>query len=221
MKKYLAEFIGTFTLVLCGTGAVIVNQQFGGSVTHVGVCLVFGAVVSCIIFAFGDVSGAHVNPAVTLGFWIARRFEAKEIIPYILSQVAGAIAASATLHFLFPENKLLGGTYPAGSEMQSFVIEFLVTFFLMLLVMQVSTGAKEKGMFAALAIGSMVMLTALFAGPVSGDSMNPARSLGPAIVSGHYEHQWIYLTAPFLGSAFAVLIWFVLKEGPPNPQGGL
>ena len=212
MKKYLAEFIGTFTLVLCGTGAVIVNQQFGGVVTHVGVCLVFGAVVSCIIFAFGDVSGAHVNPAVTVAFWIARRFELKEIPPYILSQVAGAVAASATLHFLFPDNKLLGGTYPAGSEMQSFVMEFLVTFFLMLLVMQVSTGAKEKGMFAALAIGAMVMLTALFAGPVSGDSMNPARSLGPAIVSGHYEHQWIYLTSPFLGAAFAVLIWYVLKE---------
>jgi aquaporin Z len=212
MKKYLAEFIGTFTLVLCGTGAVIVNQQFGGVVTHVGVCLVFGAVVSCIIFAFGDVSGAHVNPAVTVAFWIARRFELKEIPPYILSQIAGAVAASATLHFLFPDNKLLGGTYPAGSEMQSFVMEFLVTFFLMLLVMQVSTGAKEKGMFAALAIGAMVMLTALFAGPVSGDSMNPARSMGPAIVSGHYEHQWIYLTSPFLGAAFAVLIWYVLKE---------
>jgi aquaporin Z len=173
---------------------------------------VFGAVVSCIIFAFGDVSGAHVNPAVTVAFWIARRFELKEIPPYILSQIAGAVAASATLHFLFPDNKLLGGTYPAGSEMQSFVMEFLVTFFLMLLVMQVSTGAKEKGMFAALAIGAMVMLTALFAGPVSGDSMNPARSMGPAIVSGHYEHQWIYLTSPFLGAAFAVLIWYVLKE---------
>lgn len=221
MKKYLAEFVGTFTLIFCGTGVVVVDQQFGGSVSHVGVCLVWGAVVSCIIFAIGDVSGAHINPAVTVGFWIARLFPAKEIIPYILSQCAGGIVASATLHFLFPENKLLGGTYPAGSEMQSFVIEFLVTFFLMFLVMQVSTGAKEKGMFAALAIGSMVMLEAMFVGPVSGDSTNPMRSLAPAVVSGHFEHLWIYLTAPFLGSAFAVLIWHVLKEVPPNPQGGL
>jgi aquaporin Z len=212
MKKYLAEFIGTFTLLFCGTGAVIIDQQFGGAVTHVGISIVFGAVVTCIIFAFGDVSGAHVNPAVTVAFWIARRFEAREIAPYILSQVAGAIAASATLHFLFPENKLLGGTYPAGSDMQSFIMEFLLTFFLMLLVMQVSTGAKEKGMFAAIAVGSMVALEALFAGPVCGASMNPIRSLAPAIVSGHYEHQWIYLTSTFAGAAFAILIWHVLKE---------
>jgi len=212
MKKYLAEFIGTFTLIFCGTGVVIVNQQFGGVVSHVGVCLVWGAIVSCVIFALGDVSGAHINPAVTFGFWLARRFEAKEIIPYILSQAAGAITASATLHFLFPENKLLGGTYPAGSDMQSFIIEFLVTFFLMFLILQVSTGSKEKGMFAAIAIGSMVMLEAMFVGPVSGDSTNPIRSLAPAIVSGHFEHQWIYLTATFLGAAFAVLIWHVLKE---------
>jgi aquaporin Z len=211
MKKYLAEFIGTFTLIFCGTGVVVVDQQYGGAVSHVGVCLVWGAIVSSIIFAIGDVSGAHINPAVTVGFWIARLFPVREIIPYIVSQCAGGIAASATLHFLFPENKLLGGTYPAGSDMQSFVLEFLLTFFLMFLVMQVSTGAKEKGMFAALAIGSMVMLEAMFAGPVSGDSTNPMRSLAPAMVSGHYEHLWIYLTAPFLGSAFAVLIWYVLN----------
>lgn len=212
MKKYLAEFIGTFTLIFCGTGVVIVNQQFGGVVSHVGVCLVWGAIVSCVIFALGDVSGAHINPAVTVGFWLARRFEAKEIAPYIMSQAAGAIAASAALHFLFPDSKLLGGTYPSGSDMQSFILEFLVTFFLMFLILQVATGSKEKGMFAALAIGAMVMLEAMFAGPVSGDSMNPVRSLGPAIVSGHYEHQWIYLTAPLLGAGFAVLIWYILKE---------
>ena len=220
MKKYLAEFIGTFTLIFCGTGAIVVNQQFGGAISHVGVCLVWGAIVSCIIFALGDVSGAHINPAVTIGFWIARRFPAREIAPYILSQIAGGIAASGTLHFLFPENKFLGGTYPAGSEMQSFIIEFLLTFFLMFLVIQVSTGAKEKGMFAALAIGSLVMLEAMFAGPVSGDSTNPMRSLAPAIVSGHFEHLWIYLTAPFLGSAFAILIWHVLKEEAPKPPKG-
>jgi aquaporin NIP len=143
MKKYLAEFIGTFTLIFCGTGAIIVDQHTGGVVSHVGVCLVWGAIVSCVIFALGDVSGAHINPAVTVGFWLARRFEGREIAPYILSQAGGAIAASAMLHFLFPDNKLLGGTYPAGSDMQSFIMEFLLTFFLMLLIMQVSTGAKK------------------------------------------------------------------------------
>jgi aquaporin Z len=214
MRKYLAECIGTFTLVFCGAGAIVIDRQYGGAVSHVGISLVFGAVVTCVIFAFGDVSGAHVNPAVTVAFWLAGRFEIKEIAPYILSQSAGGIAASATLHFLFTENNLLGGTYPSGSDMQSFIMEFLLTFFLVLLVMQVSTGAKEKGMFAAIAVGSMVGLEALFAGPVCGASMNPIRSLAPAIVSGHFEHQWIYLTAPFLGAAFAVLIWHVLKEKP-------
>ena len=212
MRKYLAEFIGTFMLIFFGTGAVIIDQQYGGAVSHVGVSLVFGAVVSCIIFAFGDVSGAHVNPAVTIAFWIARRFEVKEIAPYILSQVAGGIAASATLHFLFRDSKLLGGTIPAGSDMQSFVLEFLLTFFLMLLIMQVSTGSKEKGMFAALAVGAMVGLEALFAGPVCGASMNPIRSLAPAVVSGYYEHLWIYLTATFAGAAGAVGVWSVLRE---------
>jgi aquaporin Z len=214
MRKYLAECLGTFTLIFCGTGAIVIDQQYGGAVSHVGVSLVFGAVVTCIIFAFGDVSGAHVNPAVTVAFWLAGRYDIKEIPPYILSQSAGAIAASATLHYLFTENKLLGGTYPSGSDMQSFIMEFLLTLFLMLLVMQVSTGAKEKGMFAAIAVGSMVGLEALFAGPVCGAPMNPIRSLAPAIVSGHFEHQWIYLTAPFLGAGFAVLIWHVLKEKP-------
>ena len=166
MRKYLAEFVGTFILLFCGTGAVIVDQQYGGAVSHVGVSLVFGAVVTCIIFAFGDVSGAHVNPAVTVAFWIAKRFDALEVIPYIFSQCAGGISASAVLHFLFPENKYLGGTSPAGSDMQSFIMEFLLTFFLMLLIMQVSTGSKEKGMFAALAVGAMVGVEALFAGPV-------------------------------------------------------
>ena len=212
MRKYLAEFIGTFMLIFFGTGAVIIDQQYGGAVSHVGVSLVFGAVVSCIIFAFGDVSGAHVNPAVTIAFWIARRFEVKEIAPYILSQVAGGIAASGTLHFLFLNSKFLGGTIPAGSDMQSFVLEFLLTFFLMLLIMQVSTGSKEKGMFAALAVGAMVGLEALFAGPVCGASMNPIRSLAPAVVSGHYEHLWIYLTATFAGAIGAVGVWSVLRE---------
>ena len=157
-------------------------------------------------------SGAHVNPAVTVAFWLAKRFDAKEILPYILSQCAGGIFASVALHFLFPENKYLGGTLPAGSDMQSFVMEFLLTFFLMLLIMQVSTGAKEKGMFAAIAVGSMVALEALFAGPVCGASMNPVRSLAPAVVSGHLEHLWVYMTATVAGAAFAVGVWYVLRE---------
>lgn len=203
MKKYTAEMLGTFGLVFAGTGAIIIDQASGGSITHVGVALTFGLVVLVMIYTFGDISGAHLNPAVTLGFWTARRLPGCEVLPYITSQILGALAASGTLRILFPGNQLLGATLPAGPDRQSFILEFILTFFLMLTILNVSTGSKEKGITAGIAVGSIIGLEAMFAGPVSGASMNPARSLAPALVSGHLEHLWIYLVAPVLGAVSA------------------
>jgi len=197
MKKYTAEFIGTFALVFCGTGAVTVNEITNGSVTHVGIAITFGLIVMAMIYAVGDISGAHLNPAVTIAFAANNNFSWKEVAPYILSQIAGAIAASAVLKYLFPQSVLLGCTLPLADSMQSFVLEILLTFFLMFVILHVAKGSKEQGMFAGLAIGAVVLLEAMFAGPVSGASMNPARSLAPAFVSGHMEHLWIYLIAPY------------------------
>lgn len=207
MRKYVAEFIGTFALVFCGTGAVVIDQFSNGSITHVGVAITFGLIVMSMIYGLGNISGAHLNPAVSIAFTLAGKFSTKQLLPYILSQFAGAIAASGTLHLLFPTNVMLGATMPAGSEMQSFVMEFILSFFLMLVIINVATGSKEQGMFAGLAIGSVVALEAMFAGPVCGASMNPARSLAPALVSGHLEHIWIYLTATVAGMALAVPLW--------------
>lgn len=210
MRKYLAEIIGTFALVFCGTGAIVINQHTGGAVTHVGIAITFGLIVTAMIYSLGDISGAHLNPAVTLAFWLAKEFPAGQILPYIVSQSVGAFIASASLRLLFPQNTFLGATMPAGSDMQSFVLEAILTFLLMFVILHVAKGSKEQGMFAGLAIGFVVLLEAMFAGPVSGASMNPARSLAPAVVSGHAEHLWIYLTAPVLGALLAVPVWRTL-----------
>jgi len=212
MKKYIAEAIGTFALVFCGTGAIIINQESNGAVTHVGIAITFGFIVMSMIYALGDISGAHLNPAVSIAFVISRRFPVKELLPYIVSQIIGAILASVVLKILFPHNEWLGATIPAGSNVQSFVLELLLTFFLMLVIINVATGSKEQGMFAGLAIGSVVLLEAMFAGPVSGASMNPARSLAPAVVSTHMKDVWIYLTAPVAGAILAIPVWKYLTN---------
>ncbi len=207
MRKLLAECIGTFALVFAGTGAIIINDVSGGQVTHVGIALTFGLVVMSMIFALGDISGAHLNPAVTLGFAAARRLHWKVAAGYVLSQIAGAFAASGFLRILFPDHAGLGRTVPAGSESQTFALEAALTSLLMLVILCVSSGSKEKGTTAAIAIGGVVAFEAMFAGPISGASMNPARSLAPAVVSGHLEHMWIYLSAPVVGSLLGVLAW--------------
>jgi aquaporin NIP len=211
MKKYTAEFLGTFAMVFCGTGAIVVDQELGGSITHLGIAITFGLIVMVMIYALGSLSGAHFNPAVTLAFHLSGSFDRKEILPYVTSQLVGALLASGLLRFLFPANAMLGATLPSGTALQSFVFEFILTYFLMLVILHVARGSKEQGMFAGLAIGATVLLEALFAGPVCGASMNPWRSLAPALVSGHTEHIWIYLTAPFAGAAFAVLTWTFLN----------
>jgi aquaporin Z len=211
MKKYIAELIGTFALIFCGTGAIIIDQQTNGQVGHIGVAITFGLIVTAMIYAFGDKSGAHFNPAVTIAFSLANLFPKKQILPYIVSQIIGAFIASAILKLLFPTNLILGATIPAGSNLQSFVLEIVLTFILMLTILFTSQGSKETGPMAGLAIGGVVLLEAMFAGPICGASMNPVRSLSPAIVSGNVATLWIYLTAPVLGAVIATLVWRLIK----------
>lgn len=212
MKKYLAETVGTFALVFAGTGAIVINEYTSGAVTHVGIALTFGLVVLAMIYTVGDISGAHLNPAVTLGFWGARRLPGREVGPYIISQVVGAICASGLLRLLFPGSKLLGATLPAGSDLQAFVLELILTFILMLTILNVSSGAKEKGITAGIAIGGVIAFEAIFAGPISGASMNPARSLAPALASANLQHLWLYLIAPPLGAVMAILVCRCIRE---------
>jgi len=214
MRKLAAELFGTFALVFAGTGAIVINDVRSDSVSHVGVALTFGLIVLAMIYSLGDVSGAHLNPAVTFGFWAARRFPAREILPYLGSQCLGALLASSCLWALFPGHPTLGATLPVGPAMRSLVLEAILTLVLMFVILSVSTEAKEKGIMAGVAIGSVIALEALFAGPISGASMNPARSLAPAIVAGQLECLWIYLTAPVLGAGGAVAICRCIHAGP-------
>jgi aquaporin Z len=212
MRKLAAELIGTFALVFAGTGAIIINDLSGGAITHAGVALTFGLVVLAMIYSVGDVSGAHLNPAVTIGFWAARRLPAKQVGPYLAAQIGGGLLASLTLKAIFPADLNLGATHPAGSAMQSLILEFILTFLLMFVILNVSTGAKEKGITAGIAIGAVIALEAMFAGPISGASMNPARSLAPAVVSGRFNDLWIYLVAPVLGALAAVPACVCVRE---------
>jgi aquaporin NIP len=212
MQKLAAEFFGTFALVFAGTGAMVINDVSGGTVTHVGVALTFGLVVLALVYAFGDVSGAHFNPAVTVGFWVAGRFSIRSVPSFVVSQCLGALAASLLLRLLFPAHPTLGATQPAGPAMQSFVLETILTWFLMLVILNVSTGAKEKGITAGIAVGAVITLEALFAGPITGASMNPARSLAPALVSAQLAYLWIYLLGPVVGVLLAVLSCRCVRE---------
>ena len=211
MKKYIAELIGTFALIFCGTGAIIIDQQTNGQIGHIGIAITFGLIVTAMIYAFGGTSGAHLNPAVTIAFSLASLFPKKEILPYIAAQITGAFIATTLLKLLFPTNINLGATIPAGSNLQSFVLEIILTFILMLVILFTSQGSKETGTMAGLAIGGTVLLEAMFAGPICGASMNPARSLSPAIVSGNITTLWIYLTAPVLGAIIATFAWKYTK----------
>ena len=205
MKNYISEFIGTFAMIFCGTGAMTINEITGGEVTHVGIGITWGLIVMAMIYAFGEISGAHFNPAVSIAFAYAKKFSWKEVPKYIFFQVAGAFAASLLLMWLFPKSELLGATIPTVDVWRAFVLELILTFFLMVVIINVSTGSKEVGMMAGIAIGSVVLLEALFAGPITNASMNPARSLAPNIVSGNIKELWLYILAPIIGALLAVV----------------
>jgi len=212
MKNYISELIGTFFLLFAGTGAMVVNTYSGGAIGHVGVAMTWGLIVMVIIYTIGDISGAHLNPAVTIAFWISKRFKGKEVIPYLLAQSIGAFLASGVLRIMFPEDITLGASLPSSTWEQSFVMELILTFLLMFVILNVSSGAKEKGIMAGTAIGATVGLEAMFAGPVSGASMNPIRSIAPAVVSGHTEYLWVYVIATTLGALLAVFTCKVTRN---------
>ena len=211
MRKLVAEAVGTFAVVFAGTGAIVINEVAGGVITHAGVAVTFGLVVMAMIYAVGDVSGAHFNPAVTVGFFLAGRVPGRAVAPYVASQLAGAVLASLLLRFLFGNVASLGATLPRGSAGQSFVLEVVLTAMLMFVILCVATGSKEQGLMAGIAIGGTVALEAMFAGPICGASMNPARSIAPAVVAENLRALWVYVAAPVLGAAVAVVVWRAVR----------
>ncbi len=214
MRKLLAEIIGTFTMVFCGCGAMTIDEITNGSISHVGVAITWGLIVMSMIYAFGEISGAHFNPAVTIGFATAKKFEWKKVPSYILAQFLGALLAIFILWILFPESKSFGHTYPAEgfAPYKAFILEFFLNFFLMMVIINVSTGSKEIGTMAAIAVGSVILLEAMFAGPMTKASMNPVRSIAPALFSGHLKDLWLYILAPILGSQLAIICHKFMKK---------
>lgn len=211
IKKIFAEFVSTFILVFCGCGAIVINNVTNGVVTHPGIAMTFGLVVMAMIFAFGEVSGAHMNPAVSISFFLNKKLSLTLLVSYIVVQVLGGILACLTLKNLFPSDIYLGSTLPAGNPWQSFVIEIILTFILMLTIYMTTSTKKDLGLMVAIPIGGVVWLEALFAGPITGASMNPARSIAPALVSGHLEHLWIYISAPIIGAILALFAHKILR----------
>jgi MIP family channel proteins len=207
-RELLAEFIGTFVLIFAGTGAVMVDKISDGAVTHLGISIVFGAVVTALIYSLGHISGAHFNPAVTLAFWSSGFFRRSLVIPYILAQALGAIAASGLLRISLGVVGNLGATMPRnGNWVQSLVLETVLTFILMLVIFGSGLDRRAPIGFAGIAIGLTVALEAACMGPITGASMNPARSLGPALVGWNWQHHWLYWVAPILGAQIAAVVY--------------
>lgn len=211
-QRAIAEAVGTFGLVFAGTGAIVIDATTRGGVGQVGIGLTFGLVVMAMIYAVGHISGAHINPAVTLAFASARHFPFRQVPAYLTAQLLGAILASLTLRALFGSVAHLGATLPRGSVRQSLVLEAILTFFLMFVIMAVATDDRAVGQAAAIAIGGTVGLEAIFAGPISGASMNPARSLAPALVSWTWQAQWVYLVAPIGGALLGALLYRLIRD---------
>lgn len=211
---YIAEGIGTFGLVFAGCGAIMIDGLSKGQISHLGVGLVFGLIITVMIYAFGHMSGAHFNPAVTLAFVLVRHFPIKQLIGYWFAQLTGASLAALCLRLLLGNVSSLGTTLPAGSggAWQSFGLETILTFFLMIVIMAMATDTRAVGQAAALAIGATVALEAIFAGPICGASMNPARSLGPALISWTWTAQWVYIAGPFLGAGIGAYMYCWLRE---------
>ncbi|MEX2598299.1 MAG: aquaporin [Dehalococcoidia bacterium] len=218
LRRIASEFIATYGLVFAGTGAIVIDTVSGGVIGHLGVGLVFGLIVAAMIYSTGHISGAHMNPAVTVAFALARHFPWRDVPVYWAAQLAGACGASLTLYLLFGLVGDMGATLPSGSQGQSLGLEIVLSFFLMFVIMAVATDVRAVGQGAALAIGATVALEAIFAGPISGASMNPARSIGPAVVSGNFTALWVYCVGPVFGMALAAGCYWLLREDGPRGQ---
>lgn len=213
MRSAAAEALGTFFLVFVGTGAIMANEISGGAIGGTGISLAFGLVVAGMIYAVGHLSGAHINPAVTIGFWSSGRFPLHSVPIYMAAQCAGAIAASTVLRFTLGNTASLGATVPTVRLPAAFVIEGLLSFALMFVIMAVATDQRVADGFAGLAVGITVAFDALMGGPLTGASMNPARSLGPALIAGTWTAHWLYWLAPVTGTMAAARVYETLREG--------
>jgi aquaporin NIP len=220
LRRAAAEGIGVFALVFAGCGAIVTEAEHPGSLGTVGIALVFGLIVMAMVYASGHLSGAHLNPAVTIAFVLTRHFPRAEALAYLLAQLAGALVAAGLLAAIWPgDPAALGTTLPSVGTGSAFVYEVVLTAFLMFVILAVATDTRAVGAAAAIAIGGTVGLDALFGGPITGASMNPARSLGPALVSGELHDLWLYLLAPVAGAALgAVAYQMVRGKHPPEPQ---
>ncbi|MBK8027191.1 MAG: MIP family channel protein [Chloroflexi bacterium] len=220
LRRSGAEFIGTYALVTAGCGAIMVNAQTG-ALTHVGIALTFGLIITVMIAATGHISGAHFNPAVTIAFAVTRHFPWREVVAYLAAQGLGAVLGALTLRLLIGDVASLGATVPSGAIGQSFGLEVLLSAVLMFVIISVATDTKAEGAPAALAIGFTVALDALWGGPISGASMNPARSLGPAMLAGVWTDQWIYWIAPVIGAVAGAWAYQVIREQEPPSSRSL
>ncbi|XP_006647103.1 aquaporin NIP1-1 [Oryza brachyantha] len=201
IQKIIAEIFGTYFLIFAGCGAVTINQSKNGQITFPGVAIVWGLAVMVMVYAVGHISGAHFNPAVTLAFATCRRFPWRQVPAYVLAQMLGATLASGTLRLMFGgRHEHFPGTLPAGSDVQSLVLEFIITFYLMFVISGVATDNRAIGELAGLAVGATILLNVLIAGPISGASMNPARSVGPALIGSEYRSIWVYIVGPVAGA---------------------
>ena len=209
-RKMAAEAVGTFGLVFAGTGAIVVDAKTG-SLGHVGIAITFGLIIMTMIYATGHISGAHFNPAVTLAFAVSRHLPWPLVPRYWAAQLGGGILASLLLRGLFGDTANLGATLPLGSDRQSLLLEAVLTFFLMFVIISVATDTRAVGQAAAIAIGGTVGLEAMFAGPITGASMNPVRSLAPALVSGTWDSQWLYVAGPLVGATLGALVYQFIR----------
>ncbi|HEV7459528.1 MAG TPA: MIP family channel protein [Solirubrobacteraceae bacterium] len=217
-RRAAAEGLAAFALVFAGCGAIVANQRYGGALGVVGVALVFGLVIMVMVYATGHLSGAHINPAVTIAFTLTRHFPAREAAAYVGAQVAGATVAALVLIGVWSDKPAhLGATIPTVGAGSALLYEALLTAFLMFVIMAVATDTRAVGAAAAIAIGGTIGLDALFGGPVTGASMNPARSFGPALVSGEWRDFWVYVVGPVVGAAAGALAYQLVRGEHPQP----